>query len=118
MEATANGKAEDWRQRIEDQRASGQSVRAWCQANGTGEHSFYWWRSRLGLSPRARRRPGRSRRQVAEGKLSPMRFAEVAIHATAEPLRLRLSGGRELILPASMAPALVAELVVALERAS
>ena len=31
MEAKINVKADAWRRRIDDQRASGQSVRAWCK---------------------------------------------------------------------------------------
>jgi len=43
MESTQNGKAELWRERVEVQRISGQSVRAWCLANDVREHSFYFW---------------------------------------------------------------------------
>jgi hypothetical protein len=61
-----------WRQRIEAQRASGQSVRAWCLANPTGEHSFYWWRARLGLSAaRARRHGGEGSRSRGIAKAVP-----------------------------------------------
>src|SRR5271163_1591116 len=119
MEATVNGKADAWRRRIDNQRASGQSVRAWCEANDAQEGSFYWWRSRLGLSPGKRRlrRPLRS----AEAKPTPLAFARVVLNAAGsaaaeppgasivEPIRLRLAGRtpgevcvRELILPASM----------------
>jgi len=111
MESTVNGKADAWRQRIDDQAASGQSVRAWCEANGSQECSFYWWRSRLGLSPR-KRRPSKP----AKAKPTPLAFAQVVVHpSTAEPLRLRLAGQRELILPASMPIEQVAKLVHAIE---
>ena len=114
MEAIFNGKADAWRRRVDDQRASGQSVRAWCKANDAQEGSFYWWRARLGLSPSKRRlrRPLRS----AEAKPTPLAFAQVVVHpSTAEPLRLRLAGERELILPASMPLEQVAKLVHAIE---
>jgi hypothetical protein len=114
MEATVNGKADAWRRRINDQRASGQSVRAWCEANDAQEGSFYWWRARLGLSSRKRRlrRPLKS----AEAKPTPLAFAQVVVHpSTAEPLRLRFAGERELILPASMPFTQVAKLVHAIE---
>ena len=114
MEATVNGKADAWRRRIDDQRASGQSVRAWCQANDAQECSFYWWRARLGLSP-GKRRLGR-RLRPAEARPAPLAFAQVVVHpSTAEPLRLRLAGERELILPASMPLEQVASLIHALE---
>jgi hypothetical protein len=120
MEASINGtfdkltagKAEGWRERIEAQRSSGQSIRAWCRANNVGEHCFYFWRVRLGLSPAKRRRFSR-----------PPNFAQVMVHspvteskpAAAEAIRLRLAGERELILPASMPLEQVAKLVHALE---
>jgi len=114
MESIVNGKANAWQRRINDQRASGQSVRAWCKANDAQEGSFYWWRAKLGLSSSKRRlrRPLRS----AEAKPTPLAFAQVVIHApTAEPLRLRFAGGHELILPASMPLEQVAKLVHAIE---
>ena len=114
MEATARDKADIWRHRIDGQRASGQSVRVWCKANAAREHSFYWWRARLGLSPV--RRPSRPRSK-------PIAFARVVVNssatkvkpAAAEALRLRLAGDRELILPGSMPLEQVARLVHAIE---
>jgi len=114
MEGTVNGKADAWRRRIDDQRASGQSVRAWCEANDAQEGSFYWWRARLGLSP-GKRRLRRSLKS-AEAKPTPLAFAQVVVHpSTAEPLRLRFAGQRELILPASMPLEQVAKLIHAIE---
>ena len=114
MQSTVNAKADAWRRRIDDQRASGQSVRAWCKANDAQECSFYWWRARLGLSPK-KRRLRRSLRS-AEAKPTPLAFAQVMVHPpTAEPLRLRFAGQRELILPASMPLEQVARLVRAIE---
>jgi hypothetical protein len=111
MEATVNGKADAWRRRIDNQRSSGQSVRAWCKANDSQEASFYWWRARLGLSPKKRRTS-----KPAEAKPTPLAFAQVVVHpSSADPLRLRLAGERELILPASMPLELVAKLVRAIE---
>lgn len=119
MEAIVNGKANTWRRQIDDQRASGQSVRAWCKANDTREHSFYWWRARLGLSPKKRRRS-----TPVKAKPAPLAFAQVVVHpsaverskpSTAESLRVRLAGERELILPASMPVEQVVRLVHAIE---
>jgi transposase-like protein len=47
MTSTQTERREVWRQRISKQEKSGQSVRAFCQAQGVGEHSFYMWRQRL-----------------------------------------------------------------------
>jgi hypothetical protein len=108
--------ADVWRERIDAHHASGLSVRAWCKANDVHEHGFYWWRSRLGLSPAG----GRRRRGA---KLDVVRFAEVAVAPVtplvcAEPIRLRLAGERELILPTSMPAEQVAALIRAIEAAS
>jgi hypothetical protein len=103
--------AEVWRKRIEAQLASGMSIRAWCRDTDVREHGFYWWRTRLGLSPVDTRR---RRRSSAAG---PVKFAEVAVTPAviSEPIRLRLSRDRELILPAGMPMADVAALVRAIE---
>lgn len=115
MEPASDDRAEDWRRRIEAQRAGGLTVRAWCQANGVREHAFYWWRARLGLSPAVRGAAGTPR---AKGNAAGLSRVVVAASPLAEGPRLRLGGGRELILPASMPVGRVAELLVALERAS
>jgi hypothetical protein len=103
--------ADHWRERIIAQQASGQSIRGWCQGNSCPEHSFYWWRARLKLQP------GNGRRR-APRPVNPIHFAEVIASAPAEPIRVRLSGERELLLPASMAVEQVAKLVRAIEGLS
>ena len=109
MEAVSNGTADAWRERVLAQEGSGQSIRAWCRDNNHHEHAFYWWRARLGLSPRKQLR----------GREKPIKFAEVVVnHAAVEPMCLRLAGGRELILPASMPVERVVALIRALEAAS
>lgn len=128
MEAMVFGKADAWRRHIDEQRASGLSVRAWCKANDAREHSFYWWRCRLGLSP-VEAKPATKRRRFSkpvEAGPVPLGFARVVVnHPVAEPLRLRLAGParaeacvRELILPASMPLEQVARLVHAIEGAT
>ena len=104
MDAKIHGKADAWRQRITNQQASGQSIRAWCRQNRCAEHAFYWWRAKLGLYTRAR------------PPAKPLGFARVVIAPSAtEPICLRLAGQRELILPGTMPVEQVARLVHALE---
>jgi hypothetical protein len=110
MEASAKT-ADRWRERIVAQQASGQSIRGWCRGNGCPEHGFYWWRARLKL-PRA---DGRQRRPHPVNLIN---FAEVLAGIPAEAIRLRLSGERELLLPASMPVEQVAKLVRAIEGLS
>jgi len=110
---TENTAAAAWRERIVAQQASGQRIRAWCRENGCREHSFYWWRARLGLSSAAGKRRGRRR----AGK--PVGFARFVVEpsatSSAEPIRLSLVGGRELTLPVSMSVERIATLVRAIE---
>lgn len=105
-------KAQVWRERVAAQLGSGQSIREWCRRNGCHEHSFHWWRSRLGLSPAATR-SGRG------GGAKPVGFARVVVDPpltnTPEPIRLWLLGGRELTLPASMPIEHLARIIHAIE---
>jgi hypothetical protein len=114
MDAKKSKTADVWRERVVAQQASGQAIRAWCKGNGCHEHAFYWWRSKLGLSPRCGN-GGRRRRQP-----NALRFAEVVIdpRPAAEAIVLRLGGGRELVLPASMPAESVAKLVRSIEGAA
>jgi hypothetical protein len=36
-----------WRQRVAQQKNSGQTVRAFCREQKFSEYSFYWWRRQL-----------------------------------------------------------------------
>ena len=117
-EAGKTSAAQAWRERIKAQQAGGQSIRSLCKQNGWHEHAFYWWRSRLGLSPQSVVR--RRRRRIAS-KAQPG-FAEVVVHRPAPPaaglvdlICLRLGGGRELVLPVSMPLEQVAKLVGLIE---
>ena len=108
MRARADA-AEGWRERIGAQQASGLSIRAWCKANGCHEHSYYWWRTRLGLQPKRRRLP------AGETPGNRILFTEVVTNPVAEPIRLRLGSDRELLLPASLPVEQIAKLVRAIE---
>ena len=46
-ERIAEKRRHQWRQRINEQKRSGLSVRRFCEQQGLGEKSFYWWRRRL-----------------------------------------------------------------------
>jgi hypothetical protein len=39
-----------WRRRVEEQKSSGLSVRAFCREQKLTEYSFYWWRRELSAS--------------------------------------------------------------------
>ena len=40
-------RAEQWRERLEQQAGSGKSVAAFCREQGIAPQTFYWWRNRL-----------------------------------------------------------------------
>ncbi len=88
-----SGKQEErrelWRQKIAAQEESGQSVRAFCNERGLGEHSFYWWRQRF------------------QRENTPVRFALVetkpAGEAKAQPIELMLASGDHLRIPGDAA---------------
>jgi hypothetical protein len=126
MEATSDEAPEAWRERIAAQQAGGLSIRAWCRENSQREHTFYWWRSRLGLSPKP---PNKHRRRrivqagfaelVVDPSLRPVSVSEPRPvgGSAVEPIRLRLHGGRELVLSASMTDERLAALVHRIEGA-
>jgi hypothetical protein len=122
-----------WRRRIRQQQAGGLSVRAFCHVNGCRESLFYYWRVRLGLRPDvelkhtrdlagasspAGQTPGFARAVVRPDGGSRAGRGRGDIHPVIVPtpaILLRLRGGRELLLPAGMAPVHLAQLVAALE---
>jgi len=117
--ASKSSRADIWHERIISQQASGQSVRAWCRDNAEcHEHSFYWWRARLNLGPDSARRRRLAEAQAPAAPVQTIPFAEVLVAAAAQPICLRLAGGRELLLPASMAIEQVAKLVGLIESDS
>jgi transposase-like protein len=81
-----------WRQRIAQQEATGQSIRAFCRDQKLSEHSFYAWRKQLETT-------------TDTHQAKPIRFALVettkpANRHQAEPLELILAGGDRLRIPA------------------
>ena len=110
---------EQWQALIDAQAASGQGVEPYCRQHGITTSCFYRWRRFLsGASGAATPWAGHKKRRPA----GPVGFAQVkvgegrpAVPASAEPMRLRLAGGRELVLAASTPAARVAELLLALE---
>ena len=86
-----------WRRRIAQQKASGQSIHAFCRDQTLSENSFYAWRKKLGGTM---------------DKDKPVRFALVetttmsttgAPRHAMEPLELMLSSGDRIRIPADAA---------------
>jgi hypothetical protein len=125
-----------WRRRIRQQQAGGLSIRAFCRANDCPEALFYYWRVRLGLRPGVAESEHTRDPAAASSRRSPVDgqtpgFARAVLRpegasstgrvnghtgpAAELAIRLRLRGGRELLLPAGMTPMHLAQLVAALE---
>lgn len=104
-----------WRSLLKQFAASGQSVRAFCAARRLKETAFYYWRAEIqrrdGRAPARRQRPVPPRPAFAQVLVQPPIFPT----AEAGP-RLRLGGGRELLLPAAWPAGQVAALLRALEQ--
>jgi hypothetical protein len=85
-----------WRQRVAQQKNSGQTVRAFCREHKFSEYSFYWWR-----------------RQLSGSADQPVRFALVETttpvsetprpHQAQTQLELVLNSGERLHMPADAA---------------
>jgi hypothetical protein len=72
------------------------------------------WRERIA----AQRASGQPVRQWCRRNAGPIPFAEAIVRAAAQPLCLRLIGGRELVVPASMPVEQVAKLIRLVEGLS
>lgn len=98
----------DWAALIEAQRASGQTVKAFCKAQGVATSSFFEWRRKLsavGQSPK-------------DARFVEMAVTQQAPAGAGELIELELRQGRRvLILRRGFDPALLREALWALEQA-
>lgn len=102
-----------WREALKAFAASGMSVRRFCRQRQLPETAFYFWRAEIG------RRDGAAPDRQQGVTSRPVAFAKVLVQpASEEGLRLLLSGGRELLLPASWTAGQLADLIRALEGAA
>ena len=103
-----------WRDTLKQFAAGGQSVRQFCAARRLKETAFYFWRREI------QRRDGQAPARGQRSTPRPVAFAKVLVQppiapaAEADP-RLRLGGGRELLLPAAWPVERLAALLHAIE---
>jgi len=108
---------EQWRSLIEAQPGSGLGVEPYCRQHGISGSSFHRWRKLLmGATGTPSAWSKKRRRAPAVGTFATVRVVEDGGEPPGESIRLRMAGGRELILPASMPAERLADLLVALER--
>lgn len=103
-----------WRNLLKQFATSGQGVRQFCAARRLKETTFYYWRVEI------QRRDGRAPARGQRSARQPLAFTQVLVQppvlpATEAGLRLRLGGGRELLLPAAWPVDQVAALLRAIE---
>jgi hypothetical protein len=103
-------KEQYWREVIERQAASGQSVRTFCSHEALDENTFYSWRRTI-----------RQRDAPAKPNKTPPAFVPAVLSGPAGGeswLVIELAGGRALRVSESIAAPRLAELVAALEGRS
>ena len=111
-------KEQHWRQHLAAWRRSGQTVRAYCRAQGLSEPSFYAWRRVL-----AEPHPRTTTADHATDTAKPARAAAPAFvpvrlvdhPVVAPPIEVVLRGGRVLRVTAGFSVSTVRDLVVVLE---
>lgn len=101
-----------WRESVKQFLCSGQSVHAFCIERGLAASTFYFWRGEI------QRRDAQVNGAAKDSEAPPLAFAKVLVRPAEASLCLRLSSGRELLLPASWTPEQVVALLRALEVAA
>jgi hypothetical protein len=80
-QVSSEGREQIWRERVQQQQASGQSVREFCVGAGLSLPSFYWWRREL------------RKRDARRGAEYRPRFVPVRVTDAASVLEVVLGGG-------------------------
>jgi hypothetical protein len=110
--------AGEWRTLIEAQPSSGLGVEPYCRQHGITGSCFYRWRrffsGATGTSSDLTKK--KRRRAPIVGTFATVQVVEDRSEPPSESIRLKIAGGRELMLPASMPAERLADLLVALER--
>jgi transposase-like protein len=99
---------ERWRRILEDQRASGESMAAFCRRAGVRCAGFYKWRRKLG---------GRGGFAEVRIQPSPAISSKPAQAGEAVPLELRLAGGYSILVGRGFDRQVLRELLDTLEAA-
>lgn len=106
-----------WRETIASWEGSGQTIKAFCQEEGTGEGAFHYWRREL------RRRDGRDgrprhrarKRSVEVGK----RFVQLEVATVASsPIRIHVASDLTIDVPATLDRQTLSEVFAAARMAA
>ena len=96
-------KKQQWRGWIGEWRASGLSVRAFCERRGLATHRFYYWRRVL------------ERRPVEKAAFVPVQVVAEAVPALATALEVVLTDGRMVRVAPGFDAATLRQLLAVLE---
>jgi transposase-like protein len=96
-------KEQQWRQRMEEWRASGLSVRAFCTRHGLSQPSFYAWRREL------------QRRDTEQPAFVPVRVVDEVVPARGV-LEIVLANGRSVRVGPGFDAATLRQVVAVLEE--
>jgi hypothetical protein len=94
-----------WRRHIAAQRASGETIRAFCDARRIRETAFYFWRTEIAK---------RDREAAAEPNPAPAFVPVAVIDAPAgrdEPIVIRLAGGHRVRIRSGCDRVLLADVI-------
>ncbi len=112
-------KEQHWRQHLAAWRRSGQTVRAYCRAQGLSEPSFYAWRRYLSeRRPRTTTAdhaadPAQPTLSAAADAFLPVRLVDLP--AVTPPVEVVLRGGRVLRVTAGFSASTLRDLIALLE---
>jgi transposase-like protein len=100
-----------WRQTFQRWQQSDQSVRAFCEDEGIGEHAFYWWRRQL---RRRDRQPDQQRHQQRQTDHSS---DFLPVRVVADPvIEIVLPGQRVLRVPSGFDSQVLRQVLAILEE--
>ena len=98
------GKERRWRQWLRQWRASGVSVRVFCEAHGLAEANFYAWRREL------------ARRDTETTAFLPVQVVPDPVPAGQQALELLLASGRTVRVPVGFDATTLRQLLAVLEE--
>jgi hypothetical protein len=104
-----------WRRHIDRQRASGQTIRAYCEFHRLRETSFYFWRQEIAK---------RDREAAEDAATSAPTFVPVAVidppaeHGTDATIDIRLAEGHRVRIRAGCDRNLLADVLALLRRST
>ena len=104
-------KEQFWRQALARQRASGLSIRAFCEREGLSEASYYQWRRELARRDRPRHQAPRPRRAFVPVRIIP----DADTSPTRGMIEIVLASGRRIRVGEGFSRPTLAEVVAVLE---